>query len=164
MCGRCGKADPQNQDQFPARESICHNCSMPGYFKSVCISTPKRSSIRRVETYSTNFLGTFHSSNMSAVETNEWTKSLNLNQQDILLKINTDTDVTVIPYGSKHEKSLQSAEFSLPKADQQPLEVQAQFMGHLRYNNLRTEQKILVIQGLSRLLLGSSKIEALATV
>ena len=37
-------------------------------------------------------------------------------------------------------------------------------MGHRRYNNLETEQKIFVIQGLSRPLLGRPAIEALAIV
>ena len=104
---------------------------------------------------------------MSAVETNKWTKTLNLNQRDILFKIDTGADVTVIPesyYESKHDGPLQSAERSLTGAGQQPLEVQGQFMGHLRYNNLETEQKIFVIQGLSRPLLGRPAIEALAIV
>ena len=35
-------------------------------------------------------------------------------------------------------------------------------MGHLRYNNLKIEQKIFVIQGLSRPLLGLPAFETLA--
>ena len=166
-CGRCGRPGPHSQAQCPARESTCHKCSKLGHFKSVCRSAPKRSSVRTVETDSTNFLGTIYSSNVSAVETNKWTKTLNLNQRDILFKIDTGADVTVIPesyYESKHDVPLQSAEHSLTGAGQQPLEVQGQFMGHLRYNNLETEQKIFVIQGLSRPLLGRPAIEALAIV
>ena len=37
-------------------------------------------------------------------------------------------------------------------------------MSHLRYNNLKIEQKIFVIQGLSRPLLGLPAIETLAIV
>ena len=37
-------------------------------------------------------------------------------------------------------------------------------MGHLRYNNLKIEQKIIVIQGLSRPLLGLPAIGTLAIV
>ena len=166
-CGRCGRPGPHSQAQCPARESTCHKCGKLGHFKSVCRSTPKRSSVRTVETDNTNFLGTIYSSNVSAVETNKWTKTLNLNQHDILFKIDTGADITVIPksfYESKHDGPLQSAERSLTGAGQQPLEVQGQFMGHLRYNNLETEQKIFVIQGLSRPLLGRPAIEALAIV
>ena len=72
------------------------------------------------------------------------TNGLNLNQRDILFKIDTGADVTVIPesfYESKHDGPLQSAERAPTGAGQQPLEVQGQFMGHLRYNNLGTEQR-----------------------
>ena len=37
-------------------------------------------------------------------------------------------------------------------------------MGHLRYNNLKIEQKIIVFQGLSTPLLGLPAIETLAIV
>ena len=42
--------------------------------------------------------------------------------------------------------------------------MQGQFTGHLRYNDLETEQKIFVVQGLSKPLLGRPAIEALAIV
>ena len=70
------------------------------------------------------------------------------------VKINSGTDVTANPenfYRSEHDESLQLAKLSLTRADQEPLEVQTQFMGHLKYNNLKTKQNILVIQDLSRL-------------
>ena len=104
---------------------------------------------------------------MSVVETNKWTKTLNLNQRDIVFKIDTGADVTVIPescYRSKQDGPLQPAERLLTEAGQQPLEVQGQFVGNLRYNNFETEQNIFVIQGLSRPLLGCPAIEALAIV
>ena len=120
-----------------------------------------------METDSTNFLGTIYASNVSAVETNKWTKTLSLNQRDILFKIDTGADVTVISesfYESTHDGQLKSAERSLTGAGQQPLDVQGQFTGHLRYNDLETEQKIFVVQGLSKPLLGRPVIEALAIV
>ena len=88
-----------------------------------------------METDSTNFLGTIYASNVSAVETNKWTKTLSLNQRDILFKIDRGADVTVIPesfYESTHDGPLKSAERSLTGAGQQPLDVQGQFIGHLR--------------------------------
>ena len=120
-----------------------------------------------VETENSEFLGTIHSSDVSAVETNKWTKMLNLNQRDVLFKIDTGADVTVIPercYKIQQDGPLQPTERSLTGAGQQPLEVQGQFVGHLRYNSLETEQKIFVIQGLSRPLLGRPAIEALSIV
>ena len=92
---------------------------------------------------------------------------MNLNQRDIVFKIDTGADVTVIPescYRSKQDGPLQPAERLLTGAGQQPLEVQGQFVGNLRYNNFETEQNIFVIQGLSRPLLGRPAIEALAIV
>ena len=76
-CSRCGKPGSHNQAQCPARDSICHKCGKIGHFKSVCRNTSARSSIRTVD--NTNFLGTIHSSEVSAVETNKWTKNLKLN-------------------------------------------------------------------------------------
>ena len=167
ICGRCGKPGPHSQLQCPARDSICHKCGKIGHFKSVCRSIAAQSSIRTVETDDTDFLGTIHTSDVSVVEANKWTKTLNLNQRDIVFKIDTGADVTVIPescYRSKQDGPLQPAERLLTGAGQQPLEVQGQFVGNLRYNNFETEQNIFVIQGLSRPLLGRPAIEALAIV
>ena len=61
------------------------------------------------------------------METNKWTKTLNMNQHNILFKIDTGTDVMVILesfYESKHDRPLQSVECSLTGAGQQPHEVQ----------------------------------------
>ena len=94
-------------------------------------------------------------------------KTLNLNQRDISFKIDTGPDVTVIPencYTVKQDGPLQPTERSLTGAGQQPLEVQGQFVGHLRYNDVETEEPIFVIQGLSRPLLGCPAIEALSLV
>ena len=165
-CGRCGRPGPHNQAQCPARDAIWHKCRKTGHFnKSVCRST--RLSVRMVETENSEFLGTIHSSDVSAVETNKWTKTLNLNQRDVLFKIDTGANVTVIPesfYKIQQDGPLQPTERSLTGAGQQPLEVQGQFVGHLRYNSLETEQKIFVIQGLSRPLLGRPAIKALSIV
>ena len=76
----------------------------------------------------------------------------------MLFKINTGANVTVIPvscYARKQDGPLQPAKRLLTGAGQQPLEVQGQFVGRLRYNNVETEQNIFVIQGLSRPLLGT---------
>ena len=167
ICGRCGKPGPHSQLQCPARDSICHKCGKIGHFKSVCRSVAAQSSIRTVETDDTDFLGTIHTSDVSVVEANKWTKTLNLNQRDVVFKIDTGANVTVIPescYRSKQDGPLQPAERLLTGAGQQPLEVQGQFVGNLRYNNFETEQNIFVIQGLSRPLLGRPAIEALAIV
>ena len=55
------------------------------------------------------------------METNKWTKTINLNQCDILFKIDTAADITAILksfYESKHDGSLQLVEHSLTGADQ----------------------------------------------
>ena len=117
-----------------------------------------------VKTENFDFLGTIHSSDVSVVETNKWTKTLN---QDVLFKIDTGANVTVIPeifYKIQQDGPLQPTQCLLTGAGQQPLEVQGQFVGHLRYNSLETEQTIFVIQGLSRPLLGHPAIEALSIV
>ena len=85
--GRCGRPGHHSQAQCPARESIFHKCDKLGHFKSVCRGVLKRSGVREVETGSTNILGTIYSSNVSAVETNKWTKTLSLNQRDILTQV-----------------------------------------------------------------------------
>ena len=93
-----------------------------------------QSNIRTVETDDTDFLGTIHTSDVSVVETNKWIKTLNLNQQDIVFKIDTGADVTVIPescYRSKQDGPLQPSECLLTGAGQQPLEVQGQLVGNL---------------------------------
>ena len=85
----------------------------------------------------------------------------------MLFKIDTDADYTIISesfYKIQQDGPLQPTECSLTGAGQQPLEVQGQFVGHLRYNSLEIEQTIFVIQGLNRPLLGHPAIEALSIV
>ena len=80
-----------------------------------------RLSVRMVKIENSDLLGTIHSSDVSAVETNKWTKTLNPNQQDILFKIDTGADVTVILesfYKIQQDGSLQPTECSLTGAGQ----------------------------------------------
>ena len=166
-CGRCGRLGSHIQAQCPARDAVCRKCGKIGHYKSVCRSTSVKSNIRAVETEDSNFLGTIHSSDVLAVETNRWTKTLKLNQREILFKIDTGADVTVIPdkyYSRAQDGPLQPVQRILTGAGHQPLEVQGQIVGLLQYNNLQTEQTIFVIKGLSKPLLGRPAIEALALV
>ena len=133
--------------------------------KSVCRSTLVKSNIRAVETEDSNFLGTIHSSDVLAVEANRWTKTLRLNQQEVVFKIDTGADITVIPdkyYSRAQDGPFQPVQCILTGAGQQPLEVQGQIVVVLQYNNLQTEQNIFVIKGLRKSLLGCPAIEALA--
>ena len=76
-------------------------------------------------------------------------------------------DVTVILenfYSKTHDGLLQSTDRQLTGAGQQPLNVQGYFVGQLKHKDIKTEQEIFVVHGLSKPLLGRSAIEALAIV
>ena len=113
------------------RFHLSYKCGKIGHFKSVCRNISAGSSIRTVETDDTNFLGTIHSSEVSAVETNKWTKNLKLNRREMLFKIDTGADVTVIPvscYTRKQDGPLQPAKRLLTGAGEQ-------VNSHLKYKD-----------------------------
>ena len=78
-------------------------------------------------------------------------------------KIDTGADVMVIPknfYSKTHDGPLQSSDCQLTGAGQQPFNVQGYFVGQLKHKDVKTEQEIFVVHGLSKPLLGCSAIEA----
>ena len=38
-CTRCGKSPPHDRQHCPARDAICHNCSIRGHYKAMCKSS-----------------------------------------------------------------------------------------------------------------------------
>ena len=89
LCYRCGQSPGHVRQNCPAKAAICHKCWKKGHWASVCKSSQSVGEIE--EDYT--FLGAI------GTERNEyiWSVDLSLNDSLVHFKIDTRSDVTVIP-------------------------------------------------------------------
>ena len=159
-CYRCGKSPGHVRQNCPAKAAICHKCSKKGHWASVCKSSQSVGEIE--EDYA--FLGAI------GTERNEdiWSVDLTLNNSLVHFKIDTGTDVTVIPESVykklKPTPTLIRSSKTLFGPAHTTLPVLGCFMGVIKRGEESSSQEIFVINGARLALLGRPAIETLKIV
>ena len=159
-CYRCGKSPGHVRQNCPAKTAICHKCSRKGYWASVCKSSQTVGEIE--EDYA--FLGAI------GTERNEdiWSVDLTLNNSPVRFKIDTGTDVTVIPESVykklKPTPTLTRSGKTLFGPAHTTLPVLGCFMGVIKRGEESSSQEIFVVNGARLALLGRPAIETLKIV
>ncbi|CAB4024099.1 Transposon Tf2-6 poly [Paramuricea clavata] len=122
-CTRC--LGPAHSRQFcPASESICNNCSKKGHWAKACRSQASQqlrkkqvnelTSRQETEEESSSeedvyFLGeVVHLDTINKSGNKPWTADIKVNETNILFKIDSGADVTVIPLTVYQQRKLQS--------------------------------------------------------
>ena len=166
-CGRCGSSANHNRKTCPAFDAICRRCKSRGHYEAFCRNTKAVGVVcgeDEEEFEDTFFLGKISSEE----DTNPWQSSLELNQTDILFKIDTGTDVTVISkeiYQQLERSPKLSASWKiLYGPGQHPLKLLGTFTGTIQKDNKTTEEEVFIIQGARQALLGRPAIQALNLV
>ena len=88
-----------------------------------------------------------HSQADTTTSSTTWNTRVSLNNRDIVFKIDTGADVTVVPdthYYPHMDGPLQSPQRVLTGADQQILTVQGQFKGQVSKNGMEVDHDILL--------------------
>ena len=105
-----------------------------------------------------------HSQADTTTPSTTWNTRVSLNNRDIVFKIDTGADVTVVPdthYYPHMDGPLQSPQRVLTGADQQILTVQGQFKGQVSKNGMEVDHDILLSRDCGR---RRSAIEALGVI
>ena len=172
-CTRC--LGPAHSRQFcPASESICNNCSKKGHWAKACRSQASQqlrkkqvnelTSRQETEEESSSeedvyFLGeVVHLDTINKSGNKPWTADIKVNETNILFKIGSRADVTVIPLTVYQQRKLQSTLKSTGKVLMGPCNYKMNCIGtftsQLRHEDKTTTEEIFVVKGLERSLLG----------
>ena len=99
--------------------------------------------------------------------TDQWTTTLGLNGRQMIFKIDTGAEVTVIPassYNPVKDGPLHSPTRTLYGPSQQKLKVKGQFTGNLKKGDIEVREEMYVVQGLRQPLVECPAIAALNLV
>ena len=147
-CTRCGKAKHPIPEKCPAKSATCHKCNRKGHYASQCLSKTVAASAHEVEADSEEevFLGTVTSDKETA-----WTVNIQLQGKEVLFKLDTGAEVTVISeevYHTLKRAKLEKPSKVLYGPAQQCLEVVGQFAGSLKHGEHSYTGNIFVVQQL----------------
>jgi len=117
-----------------------------------------RGAIRAVESH-VAFLGTLESK-----VSNPWSVTLLVNGRPVEFKIDTGTDVTIIPLQSIPDVVLRPPTKTLIGANCATLCIEGQFAATLKYHDREAAEEVYAVKKLNRALLGHPGIEALGLV
>ena len=97
QCKRCGR-DNHPRDNCPARDSICHKCSVKGHWAKVCLSKPKVNEVYfDSDDGDQGFLGSVESEvTVDTVESKPWITNILIDGVNVKFKVDRGADVTVI--------------------------------------------------------------------
>ena len=179
-CMRCGKARHPTPDKCPALSATCRKCNRKGHYGSQCLSKTVAATTQEVEagpveeaflgtvtptqkleadSVEEAFLGTVTSSKDKA-----WLVNIRLQGKEILFKMDTGAEVTVISekvYHTLEKTKLGKPSRVLYGRARQPLEVLGQFSGRLVHREHSHLEDIFVVRDLHNNLLGLTAITGL---
>ena len=163
-CRRCGSSAFHNREKCPAIDAICRKCKWRGHYEACCRNTKAIGVVCEENEEDAFFLGEI----ISDDDSNPWQTVIELNQSEVMFKIDTGADVTVIP-----EKIFQQLEkrpelIGSRKVLYGPghniLKLLGTFTGSIQKGDKITEEDVFVIQGAHQALLGRPAIQALNLV
>ena len=160
-CGRCGKAPPHHRDKCPAKDVICHKCSLKGHYARYCKTKRKIDEItlepgETTDTSSTETVEFLDSVDAVASGT-PWLINVQLNNRDLEFKVDTGADVTVLPeenYQPGRDGVLETTTRKLSGPVGNELKVLGKISGYIKCGGEHT----------TRPLMGKPAIEALQVV
>ena len=173
-CMRCGKPRHPTPDKCPALSVTCHKCQRKGHYASQCLSktvapspaaTPAAAQEVEVELSDSEedtFLGAVNSDRGTV-----WRTNVKLQGREIVFKMDTGAEVTVISdsvYHTLNNVRLEESSRSLYGPAHQSLEVMGQFNGKLKRGKRSHSEKIYVVKDLHNNLLGLPAITALRLI
>ena len=171
-CTRCGRGKHSRQE-CPAREAVCHLCKKRGHFQSQCFHAQSQQSPAGIAVLNagsdeedTIYLNTI--GDIDSVAGNTWLEKVRINDTEVMLKIDTGAEVTVITedmLASLDCKDLlQKPNRVLCGPDGNRLQVVGQLDVKLTFKNRVTSQTVYVLRKLKQSLLGLPAIRELSLI
>ncbi|MCG8044483.1 MAG: RNase H-like domain-containing protein, partial [Candidatus Thiodiazotropha endolucinida] len=180
-CTRCGAVPAHGRNNCPARDSKCRGCGIKGHWVRFCLSKKvhevddrdEESDVYLGTDESGVYLGTIESrdssddsASLESVNSGSepWTIDLKVGPVCIRFKIDTGADCTVISdktYLNLGKLPLDKCSKRLYGPGNVPLEVMGSFSAKLESNTSSAVERIYVVKGLDRCLLGRPAISKL---
>ena len=161
QCSRCGKG-PHPRQSCPAKEVVCHNCKKEGHYSSQCFSK----SVNEVTETDTGYDTSYLTAVTGGQSTSSWTTTVAVNGHELVFKLDTGADVTVISDDTFksldiEDQELQSSYKRLCGPDSPPLEVVGELSATLAYKGRSCVHPVYVMRKLQQNLLGLPAIQSL---
>ena len=168
QCKQCGR-DNHPRDNCPARDAVCHKCSVRGHWARVCLSKPKVNEVYfdSDDEGDQGFLGSVESEDsIDSVEAKPWITNILIDGVNIKFKVDSGADVTVIS-DKDFERftgvKLENAKKVLCGPGKSKLDVLRKFRCTMETKKCSV-QDVYVVRGLSLALLGRPAIESLRII
>ena len=182
-CGYCNRRHPPGKKNCPAAETRCNKCNKMGHFPIICKSVPVKPVNQVLETegdFSPTFVGGVTTPTCSNTSTEEtaanfqtgrsdlgWHIKLKIQDQDMLTWcIDTGAQVSVMPesiYKSSYG-TLSVPDKELVGAGDVPLVTLGCAVMNLTLNETIVKERVYVVRGASKLLLGIPAIRSLGLI
>ena len=163
-CSRCGRG-PHSRQQCPANQAEYHKCKKKGHFSAQCFS---KTVSEVVDTQShSSFDDMVYLNTVESNQDNAWTCHINVNGHDVLFKVDTGAEVTVVANDTRESlgiRELQTPSKKLHGPDGRPLEVCGETHVRLVHQGHECIQPIFVVNKVRHNLLGLPAIRALGLV
>ena len=162
VCSRCGRRPPHSKFRCPAKNAKCHECSKKGHYQSMCRSKASISSVQEQSEDESVFLGAVHS--QPEASSKPWNVMLQMNGCPVEFKIDSGADITVVLtelYQPNRDGALLKPKKLLKGPNQVSLSVRGCFTASLEKDDLKSEEQIYVVDGLSKPLVGKPAIVSL---
>jgi len=165
-CNRCGQFPGHARTKCPAKEAKCLRCKKKGHYKAMCRSGGADVNALDDSDDSDTFLGVISSPEINSIGTDPWKIPIAVNGTEVLFKVDTGADVSVIPESEvkKLKVTMNVTKKVLTGPCKSQLNVCGSFRAKLNTGNKTAEQVIYVVKGLRFPLLGRPAIEALNIV
>ena len=163
-CYKCGAQPSHPPNRCPAKNVTCSACKKKGHFAKVCKSSKRVQSVDDDSCEDDVSVMTIGEA-VNMVENNsKWKTNVLIRNHNVMFKIDTGADVTVIPediFRRFKLRRLQSTSKKLCGADQKGLCVMGEIREKLTLGETCVTEDIYVIKGLKEPLLGRPAIEKL---
>ena len=161
-CTRCGRSPSHARQECPAKDATCHRCKKRGHYNQHCFSKAVADVMEEREAEECCDVSYLYTVNLE--QGNSWNSTISVEGQQTSFKLDTGAEVTVI---SEHTlqalnpQQIQKATRKLCGPDRKPLEVLGELPLTLSYKGRSCVQKVYVVKGLQRNLLGLPAITSL---
>ena len=165
-CKRCGKSPVHIRSMCPAKDAKCLKCKKKGHY--MCRWGGGGAEVKALgdSDDSNTFLGVLSTSEITNVGIDPWKIPIKVNGTEVLFKVDTGADVSVIPESDvkKLNVTVKRTNKVLTGPCKNQLSVCGSFGAQLITGDKSADQVIYVVQGLRLPLLGRPAVEALNIV
>ncbi len=166
-CRWCGSSSQHKRPDCPAHDVTCHKCDKEGHFARVCRSTNGPSAVHNIDCDASAESDVFCDA-VEGTNSTAWYATITVDNSDITFKLDTGSDVTVLPISVYKQlassRNLEQSDKRLCGANGNALAVRGKFTARLTWRLNVCTAEIYVADDVRVPLLGRDVIESLRLI